>query len=62
MRGDFERQALVFSALTPDQLVPADHPIRAIKPIAERALRTISPSLGKMYSKIGRPSCLALDG
>jgi transposase len=56
MRGDSDRQALVFSALTPDQLVPADHPIRAIKPIAERALRAISPTLSKMYSKWGRPS------
>lgn len=56
MRGDADRQALVFSALTPDQLVPDDHPIRAIKPIVERALRAISPTLSQMYSKIGRPS------
>jgi len=56
MRGNSDRQALVFSALTPGQLVPADHPIRAIKPIAERALQAISPTLSKMYSKIGRPS------
>lgn len=56
MRGDSDRQALVFSALTPEQLVPADHPIRAIKPIAERALQAISPTLSKMYSRIGRPS------
>jgi transposase len=56
MRGDADRQALVFSALTPDQLVPADHPIRAIKPIVGRALQAISPTLSKMYSKRGRPS------
>ncbi len=56
MRGDAERQALVFSALTPDQLVPADHPIRAIKPIVDRALRGISPALSQMYAKRGRPS------
>lgn len=56
MRGDAERQALVFSALTPDQLVPADHPIRAVKPIVERALQAVSPTLSKMYSKRGRPS------
>jgi transposase len=56
MRGDTDRQALVFSALTPDQLVPADHPIRTIKPMVERALRAISPTLSKMYARTGRPS------
>jgi transposase len=56
MRGEADRQALVFSALTPDQLVPADHPIRAIKPIVGRALQAISPALSRMYSKRGRPS------
>ncbi len=56
MRGDSERQAIVFSALTPDQLVPADHPIRAIKPIVSRALQAISPALSQMYSRRGRPS------
>lgn len=56
MRGDSDRQALVFSALTPDQLVPADHPIRAIKPIVGRALQAISPALSQMYSERGRPS------
>jgi len=56
MRGDADRQALMFSALTPEQLVPQDHPIRAIKPIVGRALQAISPTLSKMYSKRGRPS------
>ena len=56
MRGDADRQALVFSALTPEQLVPQDHPIRAIKPIVGRALQAISPALSKMYSARGRPS------
>ena len=56
MRGDSDHQALVFSALTPDQLVPVDHPIRAIKPIVGRALQAISPTLSQMYSRRGRPS------
>jgi transposase len=56
MRGDADRQALVLSALTPDQLVPASHPIRAIKPIVGRALQAISPALSRMYSRRGRPS------
>jgi transposase len=56
MRGSPERQAIILSALTSDQLVPADHPIRAIKPIADRALRDISPKLSQMYTQRGRPS------
>jgi transposase len=56
MRGDAGRQARVFSALTPDHLPPADHPIRAIKPIVGRALQAISPALSQMYARRGRPS------
>ena len=31
MRGDVERQTMILSAGTPDQLIPEDHPIRLIK-------------------------------
>ena len=30
MRGNAEQQALILSALTPDQLVPQDHPIQQV--------------------------------
>jgi transposase len=43
-------------ALTPDQLVPADHPIRAIKPIVDAALAELSPLFSQIYARIGRPS------
>jgi len=56
MRGDSTRQANMLLAITPDQKVPRDHPIRAIKEIVEAALVQISPALGAMYSKVGRPS------
>mgnify|MGYP001209263811 CR=1 FL=1 len=39
MRGDSTQQAVILSAITPEQLVPSDHPIRHIKPIVERVLR-----------------------
>jgi hypothetical protein len=39
MRGDVERQTLILSAGTPDQLIPQDHPIRLIKPMVDRAHR-----------------------
>jgi transposase/IS5 family transposase len=56
MRGKKENQTIIFSLLTPDQLVPQDHPIRHIKPIVDKALRELSPIFDKMYSDTGRPS------
>ncbi len=56
MRGDETEQAAVMLFITPDQKVPQDHPIRAIKPIVDRALASLSPVFNQMYSKRGRPS------
>jgi transposase len=56
MRGDNEQQAAVMLYITPDQKVPQDHPIRAIKPIVDGALADLSPVFNQMYTKIGRPS------
>ncbi|MDE3130257.1 MAG: IS5 family transposase [Acidobacteriota bacterium] len=43
-------------AITPDQLVPDDHPIRRIKPIVERVLAGLSPTFDEMYAERGRRS------
>lgn len=56
MRGTAEKQVVMLSALTPDQLVPQDHPIRQIKPIVDRALVQLSPAFDAMYAEVGRPS------
>ncbi len=56
MRGDEDEQAAVMVFIAPDHKVPQDHPIRAIKPIVDRALRSLSPLFNQMYSKRGRPS------
>lgn len=56
MRGDEPEQAAVMLFITPDQKVPQEHPIRAIKPIVDRALASLSPVFNRMYSKRGRPS------
>ncbi len=56
MRGDKTGQAGVMLFITPDQKVPQDHPIRAIKPIVDRALASLSPVFNRMYSRRGRPS------
>ncbi len=56
MRGDANQQATMLTAITPDAKVPQDHPIRAIKPIVDRALRELSPVFNAMYARVGRPS------
>jgi len=56
MRGKQEQQITILSALTPDQLVPQDHPIRRIKPIVDQALKELSPTFNRMYADLGRPS------
>jgi transposase len=56
MRGKQEKQITMLSSLTPDQLVPQDHPIRRIKPIVDQALSELSPTFNRMYADLGRPS------
>jgi transposase len=56
MRGDRDQQASMLLAITPDQLVPADHPVREIKAIVEDVLTELSPVFAEMYARNGRPS------
>jgi transposase len=56
MRGEAPRQANIMLAITPDQLVPKDHPIRRVKPIVEAALAELSPLFEEIYARVGRPS------
>ncbi len=56
MRGKAETQVTMLSLVTADQLVPKDHPIRQIKPMADNALRELSPTFTRMYAETGRPS------
>ena len=56
MRGKSETQTLMLCSVTPDQLVPQDHPIRRIKPIVDQALKEMSPVFNNMYADAGRPS------
>src|SRR4030065_540022 len=56
MRGKQDNQVTMLCALTPDQLVPPDHPIRQIKPIVNQALSGLSGTFNQMYAETGRPS------
>ena len=56
MRGDDQRSGHLFSYLSPEQRVPADHPLRAIRQMTDEALRQLSPQFEAIYAKSGRPS------
>ncbi len=56
MRGEDRQQATMFSYLSPEQRVPADHPLRAIRVLVDEALRELSSLFEGMYSDGGRPS------
>ena len=56
MRGTDKQTAQMFSYLSPESMVPQDHPLRVIRPLANAALDRLSPAFSKLYSSIGRPS------
>jgi hypothetical protein len=56
MRGDDEPPDSMFSYVSPEQRVPPDHPLRAIRQLDEEILREMSRDFDKLYAKVGRPS------
>ena len=56
MRGDDEQSGHLFSYVSPEQRVPADHPLRPIRQITNQVLTTLSRKFTALYSTIGRPS------
>ena len=46
----------MFSYLSPEQRVPADHPLRAVRALTDHALQTMSRRFAGLYAKTGRPS------
>ena len=56
MRGHDEQTAHMFSYLSPEQRVPADHPLRAVRALTDEALQTMSRRFASLYATTGRPS------
>ena len=56
MRGDDQQSGHLFSYLSPEQRVPADHPLRVIRQMTDEALRQLSPQFEAIYATTGRPS------
>ena len=56
MRGQDAQQAAMFSYVGLEERIPGDHPLRAIRTMADRALRELSPLFSKLYAPTGRDS------
>jgi transposase len=56
MRGADEQPGSMFSYVSLEDRVPADHPLRAIRRITDRALERLSSRFGALYVNFGRPS------
>jgi transposase len=56
MRGQDAQQAQLFSYVALDERIPADHPLRAIRTLANTALRAMSPLFDTLYAPAGRDS------
>ena len=56
MRGRDTKQASMLCLISPESVVPSEHPLRAVKRLVEVVLRELSPVFEQMYAKTGRPS------
>jgi transposase len=56
MRGEKPKQESMLMLMSPETVVPTDHPIRAIKKLADEVLAKLSPTFDAMYASVGRPS------
>ena len=56
MRGTDRQTARMFSYLSPEALVPPDHPLRLIRPLVNATLDRLWSEFDAIYAKSGRPS------
>jgi transposase len=56
MRGDDVQQGGMFSYVSLESRVPADHPLRGIKALLDEALKGMSRDFERVYASEGRPS------
>jgi transposase len=56
MRGDDRQTGWMFSYVSPEERVPPDHPLRAIRQMTDAIFDRLSPRFDRLYSNIGRPS------
>jgi len=56
MRGADRQQSSMFSYISAEQRVPKEHPLRALRAMADAALRELGADFDEIYAERGRPS------
>ncbi len=56
MRGQRERSGSLFPYVSIEERIPASHPLRQIRKIADQALDRLNPKFCELYAVEGRPS------
>jgi transposase len=56
MRGTDHDQSTMFSYVSPEARIPAEHPLRATREMTNRALGRLDRKFRQLYSRTGRPS------
>lgn len=46
----------MFSYVSPEQRVPAEHPLRPIRKMTDQIFKQLSPRFAGLYARVGRPS------
>ena len=56
MRGDEDSQVDVFIYVSPEERIPAAHPLRPMRQLVNEALNGMGEVFDRMYARSGRPS------
>jgi transposase len=56
MRGHRERSGSLFSYVSIEERIPANHPLRRIRKLADQVLDRLNPTFCALYATEGRPS------
>jgi transposase len=56
MRGSDEQPGYLFSYVSAEARVPAEHPLRRVRTVVDEVLRRLSPEFDRLYVRWGRPS------
>jgi transposase len=56
MRGQLDPQSSMFVYFSPESRVPAEHPLRRVKALADAVLCSMNAEFDRLYASTGRPS------
>ena len=56
MRGEDDNTGKMFSYVSAERRIAADHPLRSMRQMVDAVLKEMSPRFDGLYAKVGRPS------